>query len=76
MQPSASNALHAIYLPSKKPYGGRPRLQDVGAPINPQGSHPGEIGPSGCTFAERKEEGIGQAAEVGLLDRLLAREGA
>jgi hypothetical protein len=28
-----------------------------------------------CTFAQSKEQGLGQAAEVDLLDRLLARKG-
>jgi hypothetical protein len=33
-------------------------------------------GRSDCRFAESKEESLGQAAEVDLLDRLLVREGA
>jgi hypothetical protein len=41
-----------------------------------KGSHPGENSRAECRFVQSKEQGLGQAAEVGLLERFLAREGA
>ena len=37
---------------------------------------PSPKGGADCRFAQSKEEELGQAAEVGLLDRFIAREGA
>ena len=49
----------------------------VGEPASPaKGSHPGENSSAECRFAQSKEQGLGQAAEVGLLKHFLAREGA
>jgi hypothetical protein len=48
------------------------RVSDPALPA--KDSHPGEKVRAECTFAQSKEQGLGQAAEVDLRDRLLARE--
>jgi hypothetical protein len=70
LETSAVHLFGTLHLLTNQP------TASVGEPASPgKGSHPGEKRRSDCRFVESKAEGLGQAAEMHLLDRFLAREG-